>query len=163
MIDLGLPFGLGVEFDALYHRFDYEIGNSNFAGSVDERERANSWEFPILLKYRLPVPLIKPFVEAGVSPRSISGTIAQSGVNINIMTGQQNAFSGSMKTNWSSSVGAVIGFGVRVGLGRVRLSPELRYTHWTSTPINVSFGDGPSFQSAQEQIDLMVGIGWKIH
>jgi hypothetical protein len=161
-IEVGLPFGFAVEFDALYHRNGYLIGYSNFAGSVIESERANSWEFPILLKYKLPVSKVKPFVEVGLAPRSISGTISESGVNVNILTGQVTPFSGSLKTDWSNSLGVVTGGGVQFGVGRLRVSPEVRYTHWTSTPINGSFGDGPSYSSTQEQVDVLIGIGWKV-
>jgi hypothetical protein len=162
MIELGLPYGFALEFDALYHRNGYLIANGNFAGSVIESERANSWEFPILLKYKLPLPGVKPFVEVGLAPRSISGTISESGVNVNLLTGQQTPFSGSSKTAWSNSVAVVTGVGVQFGMGRLRLSPEARYTHWTSTPISGTFGDGPSFYSTQEQVDILIGIGWKI-
>jgi hypothetical protein len=162
MIELGLPLGFAVEFDALYHRNGYLVEHSNFAASVVESERANSWEFPILLKYKLPIPKVKPFAEVGLAPRSISGTISESGVNVNVLTGQQTPFSGSSKTDWSNSVGVVAGGGVQFGVGRLRVSPELRYTHWTSTPINGFFSDGPSYYSTQEQVDVLIGIGWKI-
>jgi hypothetical protein len=162
MIELGLPRGFAIEFDALYHRNGYLIGHSNFAGSVIESERANSWEFPIVLKYKLPVSKVKPFVEVGVAPRSISGTISESGVNVNLLTGQLTPFSGSSKTDWSNSLGVVAGGGVQFGVGRLRVSPELRYTHWTSAPINGFFGDGPSYYSTQEQVDVSIGIGWRI-
>src|SRR5690349_7233262 len=49
LLELGLPFGLGVEFDALYNREGYDASFSNFGGSSFERERANSWQFPLLL------------------------------------------------------------------------------------------------------------------
>ena len=68
-----LPRNLSTEVDALYHRQGYRyvappiIGLS---GIYDESERANSWEFPILLKYKLTVPIVKVFVEAGLSPRT---------------------------------------------------------------------------------------------
>jgi len=162
MIELALPAGFAVELDALYHRNGYLIENSNFSGSIVESERANSWEFPILLKYKLPVFKVKPFAEVGLAPRSISGTISESGFSVNIPTGQQTPFSGSSKTGWSSSVGVVAGGGVQFGVGRLRLSPEVRYMHWTSAPINGSFGDGQSFYSAQEQVDVLIGIGWRI-
>lgn len=162
MLELGLPFGLAVEAGALYHRNGYRVANGNFAGYIVESERANSWEFPILLKYRLPVPLVKPFVEAGFAPRTISGTISESGVSIDLATGRQTPFNNSVKTNWSSSFGVVAGGGVQFGFGRLRLSPEVRYTHWTSTPINGSFGDGASFSSNQEQVDFLIGVGWKL-
>jgi len=115
-----------------------------------------------LLKYKLPVFKVKPFAEVGLAPRSISGTISESGFSVNIPTGQQTPFSGSSKTGWSSSVGVVAGGGVQFGVGRLRLSPEVRYMHWTSAPINGSFGDGQSFYSAQEQVDVLIGIGWRI-
>jgi Outer membrane protein beta-barrel domain len=162
MIELGLPLGFAVEVDALYHRNGYLIANGNFTGSVIESERANSWEFPILLKYKLPLPGVQPFVEVGLAPRTISGTISESGVNVNLLTGQQTPFSGSSKTNWSNSVGVVTGVGVQFGVGRLRVAPEARYMHWTSTPISGTFSDGPSYYSTQEQVDILIGIGWKI-
>jgi hypothetical protein len=113
-----------------------------------------------LVKYKLPVSNVKPFVEVGLAPRSITGTISDSGVSVNLMTGQLTPFSGSSKTNWSNSMGVVTGGGVQLSIGRV--SPEVSYTHWTSTPINGSFADGPSYSSTQEQVDVSVGIGWKI-
>ena len=162
MAELSLPLGFAVEFDALYHRHGYRVPFNNVGSSGIESERANSWEFPMLLKYKLPLSKVKPFVEVGLAPRSISGTISVSGVSFDIITGQQTPFSRSLKTNWSSSFGVVTGGGVQFGVGRLRLSPEVRYTHWTSTPINVTFSDGPSFQSTQEQVDVLIGIGWRI-
>jgi hypothetical protein len=163
MIELGLPLGFAFEVDALYHRNGYLIGYGNFAGSIIESERANSWEFPMLLKYKLPVPGIKPFFDVGLAPRTISGTISQSGFSVDIQTGQRTPFNNKVGTNWSSSYGIVTGGGVQFGVGRLRLSPEVRYTHWTSTPINGTFGDGPSYYGNQEQVDVLIGIGWKIH
>jgi hypothetical protein len=56
---------LGVEVDALYRREGFQSSFSNVFFGVSSEERANSWEFPMLLKYRLPVPLVKPFAEVG--------------------------------------------------------------------------------------------------
>ena len=162
MLEIGLPLGLGVEVDALYHRQGYLIGASNVLSSFTESERANSWEFPLLLKYKLPVPKLKPFVEVGIAPRTIVGDISTSGVSMNVATGQITPFSTSSGTAWSASFGIVAGGGVQFGLGPLRLAPEVRYTHWTTTPINVSFGDGPSFSSTQEQLDVLIGIGFNL-
>jgi hypothetical protein len=56
----------------------------------------------------------------------------------------------------------VIGGGVQFGIGRLRLSPGVRYTHWNNTPIVGTFGNGPSWESTQNQVDILVGIEWKI-
>jgi hypothetical protein len=161
-VELGLPLNLAVEFDALYNRQGYQIPFSNVGNSGLQTERANDWQFPILLKYKLVVPIARPFFEIGFAPRTISGTITNTGVSVNDATGQQTPFSNSMGTNWSSSVGVVAGGGVQFGLGRLRVSPELRYTYWPNTSINVTFSNGPSFQSNQQQFDLLVSIGWRI-
>lgn len=116
----------------------------------------------ILLKYKLAVPMAKLFFEIGFAPRTISGTITNTGVSINGTTGQQTPFSNSMGTNWTSSVGVVAGGGVQFGLGRLRVLPELRYTYWPNTSINMTFSNGPSFHSNQQQFDLLVKIGWRI-
>jgi len=79
------------------------------------------------------------------------------------MTGAATPFSSTVKTNWSPSLGIVAGGGVQFGIGRLRLAPEVRYTYWNSTPINLSFGDGPSYASNQQQVDVLLGISWKIH
>jgi hypothetical protein len=69
MLDLRLPWRLGVEFDALYRRFGYTSG-SHYQGyaSAIHRGRANSWEFPIIIKYRLPVRSAHPFAGVGYQP-----------------------------------------------------------------------------------------------
>jgi len=53
-VELRLPFGLGIEADALYRSVRYPSGSS--------------WEFPILAKYRLPVRgRVVPFAVGGGS------------------------------------------------------------------------------------------------
>ena len=53
-VELRLPYGLGIEVDALHRSVEFPSGSS--------------WEFPILAKYRLPVHArIAPFVVGGGS------------------------------------------------------------------------------------------------
>lgn len=52
--EIRLPFGLGVEADLLYHR--YQLGNT-----------VNQWSIPILAKYRAKGFIAHPFVDAGVA------------------------------------------------------------------------------------------------
>lgn len=56
--ELRLPFGIGLEGDALYERV-----TSSHVGY---------WEFPVLAKYHfsIPAPIVKPYIEAGPSFRA---------------------------------------------------------------------------------------------
>ncbi len=156
IVELALPFNFAVEFDALYHRHGYSLSTGNFAGYVTVSERANSWEFPLLLKYKLPMRGIKPFVEAGLAGRRITGSIHESGATINIMTDRQTPFNTVLNANAGASLGFVAGGGVQIGLGRLRLSPKVRDTYWNNLPVNENFGDRRSFESTQNQFDVMV-------
>jgi hypothetical protein len=90
----------------------------------------------LLLKYRFAVRIVKPFAETGWEPRVGSG---------------------------ASTDGFVIGGGVQFGIGRLRVSPEIRYVRWNKPAIVEVIADGPTFQSAQNEVDLLVGFGWKVH
>jgi hypothetical protein len=158
---MGLPFGLGVEVDALYRRAGSSYLFSNFAGSSYTQERANSWEFPLLLKYKFPIPLIKPFIEGGYAPRLINGTVNNNGFRVNLQTGQQTYGQSHYGTN-DTSQGLVIGGGVQLGLGRLLISPGVRYTHWNNQPFLVLEPDGPTFGSSRNQADILVGLSWKL-
>jgi hypothetical protein len=162
MLELGLPFGLAVEVDALYRREGYRTTFGNFAGTSFSRETANSWEFPLLLKYKLPLPVAKPYVVAGYAPQVINGQINSNGFSIDVGTGVQTFFTSHTGTNWDVSHGLVVGGGIQFGIGALRLSPEVRYTYWNNASINVFFSDF-MFHSAQNQVDVLVGIGWKVH
>jgi len=163
MVEFGLPFGLAIEVDGLYHRQGYEATEQVVRGSGVLSERGNSWEFPVLLKYKLPVQKIKPFAEVGMAPRVISGNIAESGSTLIGGPGVDNPFSDTRKMNIDASYGVVAGGGVQFNFGRLRLSPEVRYTHWMSTPVSGFSLDGHSYGSTQNQADVLVGIGWKLH
>ena len=147
-LDIGLPFGLGFEVAALYRRQGYQA-SSFYSGQFDEH--ANSWEFPMLLKYKLPFPRIKPFLEAGYAPRVINGTVHY------YTNGTTD------DTDYPTSEGIVVGGGVQFGIGRLRLAPAVRYTHWNNTPVVVYFGNGPQSQTTQNQADILLGISWKLH
>src|SRR5215472_8028168 len=52
MVELRLPLRLSVEFDALYRRLGFTQDVDFCCGFSVSRERDNSWEFPITVKYR---------------------------------------------------------------------------------------------------------------
>jgi hypothetical protein len=158
-VELSLPWNFAIEADALYRRQGYQafvnLGSPQQNTITNERERANSWEFPILLKYKLPAPVIKPFIEAGVAPRRVTGTVTDS---IEAFSPVTNPSTNLGSANFArSDAGIVVGGGVQISLGRLRISPEARYTHWSSAFANGLVG----VSTSQQQVDLAVGVGWK--
>ncbi len=103
-LQIGLPLGLRVEADALYRPLGLNFTAQNFS--------AAQWRFPVLLQYRLPAPIVKPYVEAGYSYDHV------------------NTFS------ITSHHGFVLGAGVDFKLLLIRVSPEIRYTRDVGAPAN---------------------------
>ena len=100
MVDLNLPFGLGIEANMLYRSTGYSNSTSHTAGS---------FEFPLLVKYKFPGKLARMYVDSGFSFRHV-GDIPQ------LMN--------------SNSKGFVVGAGIRFDVKLFKISPELRYTRW---------------------------------
>jgi hypothetical protein len=161
MIDIGLPLGFGFEFDALYSRDGFRASNSTPLASTFLGERTNTWEFPLLVKHSLPFPIVKPFIEIGYAPRVMRGWISSAGSFPANAAGQFQLATSRQNVD-AASQGFVLGGGVRFGAGPLRLSPEIRYTRWNNSPVNFNFPDGPGFMSTRNQVDLLVGIGWKV-
>jgi len=113
----------------------------------------------MLLTYRVPVPVVKPFAEVGYAPRVGSGTLDS---NLLVVFPTQSYQQQHYRATWQTSGGVVVGGGVRFGLGRLRLSPQVRYTHWNNAAAYGNYPDGPLYQSTQNQVDVLLGIGWKV-
>ena len=128
MLELHLPMGVSAEADALYRPLHLQTLPAG-AGTV------NSWEFPILVKYHLGFPIVKPFIEAGPSFRHVS------------------EFPGD--SPHLSTKGLAAGVGVEVKALFVRVAPEFRYTHWGSDSNVSAFANSHS-----NQLEFLVGISF---
>jgi hypothetical protein len=49
---------------------------------------------------------------------------------------------------------------VQFGIGPLQVSPQLRYTRWNSGVISVP--QPLSFALSENQVDILVGISWKV-
>src|ERR1700731_4740476 len=63
-IEVHLPAGFGIEADALYRHFSYNA-SGNLVDTLVNSKANSAWEFPLLIKYRVPSPVIRPFLDAG--------------------------------------------------------------------------------------------------
>ena len=132
--ELRLPAGFGVEVDALYKTFEYR----QVIPSPIRDQNSHAWEFPVLIKWRfLPGP-VKPYLEAG-------GAFSHLSVNQVPELHDRNTW------------GLVLGGGVDIKLGFLHVTPESRYTGWTSRHFD---SPGSLLQSNRKQAAVLVGVGF---
>lgn len=141
MAELHLPLGFAVEADALYHPLNLTQQIFNAPGTLNpgtfqSSTTVNSWEFPILGKFHfLPLPLVKPYVEAGPSFRALGN-----------------------EAKYFSNSGFTLGGGVEIKISRLRIEPEIRYTRWGSdSASSIANGFTPSNVN---QAAFLVGIAF---
>jgi opacity protein-like surface antigen len=151
MVDVRLPFGVGVEADFLYRRVDSSYTVSALSAGVS----GNQWDLPILLKYRFAFPIIRPYIEAGPSFRwltNVNHNYSCSGVEcaaIAITFGPDK-----------NGAGLTFGGGVELHLLLIRIAPELRYTRWGSQAFSVQSGGSDLLHANQNQAEFLVGISF---
>lgn len=123
-----------VGLDLFYRPLKYR---SEFAGASHEAT-GSAWQFPLMGKVRLSGGLVAPFVGAGLAFNRFSG--------LKDLPSSYDA----------PSTGWVFGFGLEGRLPVVRISPELRYTHW-----RVDDAGQPASVlrvSRRSQLEALVGI-----
>jgi hypothetical protein len=140
MLEVRLPLSLAIELDALYHPLNATanvvVGSGASQVTVSSSTTYATWEFPVLGKYRFALPIVKPYIEAGPSFLKTSSSLS-----------------------WFSGRGFTLGGGVEVQVLRLRIAPEVRYTHWGSDsppPINANF----FAPSNQNQAEFLVGFSF---
>jgi hypothetical protein len=123
-VQLNLPLNFRVEFDALYRPYGFTLYNQVVGVPANSGISASGqqWRFPLLLQYRFPFPIVRPFLEVGPSFQHLTGP----GSLASTITGPGQLLR-------SSNVGIVLGGGVDVKVPLVRLSGELRYTRQTNS------------------------------
>jgi hypothetical protein len=95
---------------------------------------STTWEFPVLLKYTMGANRWRPFVEGGISFRSLERTGAP-GPSRHGLTG---------------------GAGVAIEFGRIQLTPQLRYTRWAQ-------GESNGFYDVKrDQLEFVTGISYRM-
>jgi hypothetical protein len=135
-LQVNLPASLRLEVDALLRPYSFNLTGLNVADDISSLQ----WRFPFLLQYRFGVPLVKPFVEAGLSFDHLS----------NISAAAKSITSGPGELLHSSNASIVLGAGLEVKVPFVRLSGELRYSRQTVS----NFSD----VSNQNQAEILVGV-----
>lgn len=139
-LQVNLPLSLRFEVDALYRPYSFSPMATAPLASANYTVSASQWRFPFLLAYRFKFPVVKPFVEAGVSFDHLA----------NISAAASNITSGPGALIRRSDASVVLGGGVDVKIPLIRLSGELRYSHQGS----------PNFQAISNlnQAEVLIGV-----
>ena len=153
-VELRLPAGFGVEFDALFRHFNYQTTTRGVDTFSSTTATSNAWEFPLLLKYRFPAKFVRPYVDGGVAwdrLQGLSATITQIGVPFGTTT---TTTSNPQELKNTTATGVVIGGGLDIHAILIHISPEVRYTRWTAQHFNLS----NVLNSNQNQAEFLLGI-----
>lgn len=167
-----LQGGLGIEFDALYQRVNYDhtvlnsaLGGSFFSRSF-EQTTANRWQFPLLIQYSRNLSKAKVYAEVGPSISRIANSRSA------ISSTSSNGSSTSTGTGQGGTLaGITAGAGVDLPFFRLHLRPEFRYSHWFSlsaSPAGIAFlgaaaflASGPvspTFRTTQNEATFLLGL-----
>jgi hypothetical protein len=144
---LPLQFLIGV--DALYRRigFDYQETSTG----IFRKTVANSWQFPVMVKWEfLPGPL-RPFVGAGAAYQYIGG-IQQT----QQISGGPATVNSVAELNKRNQVGFVFGGGLAVRVGPLKLVPEFRYSRWGSEAFRDPLRQ--ALRTHRNQGDFLLGV-----
>jgi opacity protein-like surface antigen len=129
-IELRMPLGFSIEADALYYPglFSKETGGG---GSL--------WQFPVLLKFGIPLGPIKPYIEGGPAYSHLSDVTTV----LNVLH--------------ANNYGITLGAGIEIKIKAFRISPEVRYNGvlWSSVQ-----SPGGLFTAKHDQAVIQLGIGF---
>jgi opacity protein-like surface antigen len=154
MFELRLPFGLAIEADALYRRFNYNQFIGGTTGTTSVSTSGNAWEFPLLAKYRFKAPIARPYIEGGLAWDTLSG-LTQNVRNAVASTGVVSRSPAEL--NQTTTTGFVMGVGLDVKALFIHISPEIRYTRWGAKHFLDQNG---GLSSNQNQAEFLVGISF---
>jgi hypothetical protein len=161
LAEFKLPFGLGVEFDALYRHLQFTRVDTGVTLLIHSSTESGAWEFPLLVKYRFPTKVVRPYVAAGVAWDTLSGVSQTTTVTV-VSTQMTTASSTSspVELHKNTVSGFVVGGGVDIHALILHISPEIRYTVWGDP--HFRFVSSPtsaiSIESNQHQVEFLVGI-----
>ena len=131
-----LPLHLSVEADALFHELQFRTGLQlgqtppDLASAL--KQHVVTWEFPVLVKYRFQLPLVKPFLDAGPAFRT----------------------SGNLSHTNPSHHGFTAGLGVEAHLWKLKIAPQFRYLRWARDQQVPMFG----LSTVTDQIEFLTAI-----
>ena len=142
LLEVRLTSNFAIEADVLHRPLPAIIVDTVFPSSgtsvttINKFMAANTWEFPVMLKWNLPSPLIwgrvRPFLEGGPAFRTSQDEL------------------GSLP----SQFGLTAGVGAAIHFGKLRVAPTIRYTRWDK---DANF---PNYPTKADQLEFLTSVAW---
>jgi hypothetical protein len=152
--ELHLPAGFSVEVDALYRHFNYQSATTLIDAATSAYATSNAWEFPLLLKYKFPSKIVRPYIDGGVAWDTLQGLSETITTTIAPSHTTTTTTSNPSELMNNTTMGLVFGGGLEVKALLIKLSPEVRFTYWT----NQHFNALNLLNSKQSQAEFLLGI-----
>ena len=153
-VEVRLPFGLGIEFDALYRHFSYTNVVGSAENAITSTGSSGNWEFPLVVKYRFPSKIVRPYLEAGVAWDTLQGlknSVTYAVCTTGVCTAPTTA---PPAVTSQSTMGVVLGGGLDIHAFVIHVTPELRFTRWAQQYFNLS----GVLNSGKNQAEFLVGF-----
>ena len=142
LLEVQLTSGFAIEADILHRPLRTTIIDTSFpAGgpsvtTTNNYLAANTWEFPLVLKWNLPSPMRRgrgrPFLESGPAFRTSQNDLAV----------------------LPSQFGMTAGVGAAIHFGKLRVAPTIRYTRWEK---ETHF---PPYPTKADQVEFLTSVAW---
>jgi hypothetical protein len=138
MIEVYLPFSLSIEGNALYGPLSLaeQAALPGLAGLLllPSIRTFDSWQFPVVGKYKFRMPRVSPYVEAGPTFRIASSPLS----------------------HYLSSAGVTAGLGIEATTWRAHIAPEVRFVHWGNDAPDAT----PLYASRRNQAQFLLGLSY---
>ncbi len=143
-----LYFDAQALYSHAHYMLDFSLPGENLLQGTDHH--VDRWEFPLLLKMRLPAwHQVSPFFAAGVS--------FQYNHDFQIIVPLPGVTSGTGRIV-DSAIGPAFAAGASFGSHWIRPTVEVRYTRWAEPAINASLNAGITLRSKQDEAQVLVGL-----
>ena len=157
-VEVRLPLGLSIEFDALYRHFSYNNVLGSATNAITSIGSSGNWEFPLVAKYKFPSKIVRPYLEAGVAWDTLAG-LKNTATTVVCSTGVCPAASTSAvlappAATSKGTMGVVIGGGVDIHAVVIHVAPEIRFTRWAQQYFDLS----GVLNSGKNQVEVLVGF-----
>jgi hypothetical protein len=157
-LELHLPLRLSVEFSALFRTsrqnesYPFQLGQAQNPYFVSSLDKVQTWDFPLLLKYRFTGGSFRPFVGAGGAwshrRSEFQAIYSCLGPQGSCRPTDYPEMFGGVRESRLTRFGPAASAGFDIAKGSVTISPEVRW--------NRSFSGG----STRDQFSVVIGFAF---